>query len=210
MRLPRSRWTVVFGLTLVFAVANVLTAQVQEWLQFRGNPQLTGVTPDVLPVSLKLLWTFEAGEAVESSAAIAGGAVYVGVFSGELISLDLATGKLRWKYKTDSEIGESSPSVSGGIVYIGDLSGNLHAVGAQDGKRRWVYKTRGEIKSSPVVSGGKVLVGSYDGSLHAVDALTGRRVWSYESESSVHATTAIAGSLATRPYAQRSASRRNA
>ncbi|MCX6637712.1 MAG: PQQ-binding-like beta-propeller repeat protein, partial [Acidobacteria bacterium] len=147
MRLARRRRTVGRLSGLVFALVSVLPADAQDWPQFRGNPQLTGVAAAALPASLKLLWTYEAGQAIESSAAIAGRAVYVGCFSGELISLDLATGKLRWKYKTDGEIGESSPAVSGEMVYVGDLSGWLHAVGVQDGKRRWSHKTRGEIKA---------------------------------------------------------------
>ena len=47
------------------------------WPQFRGNPQLTGVAASTLPATLKLLWTYEAGDSIESSAAIVDGAVYV-------------------------------------------------------------------------------------------------------------------------------------
>ena len=48
------------------------------WPQFRGNPRLTGVTDDAPPATLKLLWKYEVGESIDSSAAIADGAVYVG------------------------------------------------------------------------------------------------------------------------------------
>ena len=88
-----------------------------EWPQFRGNPQLTGVTASVVPATLKLLWTYEAGDAIESSAAISGGSVYVGAQTAELLAIDLATGKLRWKYKAQDGIGESSPAVANGVVY---------------------------------------------------------------------------------------------
>ena len=59
-----------------------------RWPQFRGNPQLTGVSSTALPAALKVMWTFDAGEAIESSAAIADGAVFVGSAAGELIALD--------------------------------------------------------------------------------------------------------------------------
>jgi hypothetical protein len=49
--------------------------------------------------ALKVQWTYEAGDAIESSAAIADGVVYVGSASGELHAVGLADGKLRWKYK---------------------------------------------------------------------------------------------------------------
>ncbi|MEE8199533.1 MAG: PQQ-binding-like beta-propeller repeat protein, partial [Candidatus Acidoferrales bacterium] len=60
-----------------------------EWRQFRGNPHLTGVSSIVLPATLTLAWTYEAGESIESSAAIVDGTVFVGSQSGELVALDL-------------------------------------------------------------------------------------------------------------------------
>jgi len=58
-----------------------------NWSQFRGNHSLTGVSHSNVPTSLKQLWTWEAGEAIESSAAIVGGTVFVGSQKGELVAL---------------------------------------------------------------------------------------------------------------------------
>jgi outer membrane protein assembly factor BamB len=125
------------------------------WPQFRGNAALTGVAAAALPAELKVLWTLEAGESVESSAAIAAGTVFVGRMGGELLAVDLASGRVRWRYTVEGEgIGESSPAVADGVVYVGDLLGNVHAVGAADGRRAWVFKTGGEVRSSPVVAEG--------------------------------------------------------
>ena len=118
---------------IAFLVAGLLLAA-DEWPQFRGNPQLTGVASGAVPATLKLLWTYEAVEPIESSAAIVGGTVYVGSQAAELLAIDLQTGKLKWKYKGQEGIGESSPAVHDGVVYIGDLSGIFHAVRAADGK----------------------------------------------------------------------------
>ena len=73
------------------------------WPQFRGNPLLTGVAPGSLP-PLAVAWTHEAGGPVESSAAIAGGVVYVGVSTGHVLALDLETGRGLWSYATGAEI----------------------------------------------------------------------------------------------------------
>ena len=54
-------------------------ASSDDWLSFRGNPQLTGVATGELPENPELLWTFEAGDGIESTAAVAGGTVYVGL-----------------------------------------------------------------------------------------------------------------------------------
>src|SRR5262245_28297061 len=129
-----------------------------DWPQFRGNPRLTGVTSPAPPVPAKVLWTYDTKDSIVSSAAIANGAVYVGVGNGELISVDFNSGKLRWKYSTQSFIGESSPAVSGEAVFVGDLDGTLHAVNIRDGKRLWTFKTQAEIKSSPIVVNDLVLI----------------------------------------------------
>jgi outer membrane protein assembly factor BamB len=165
-----------------------------SWPQFRNTPALTGVSASTLPATLTLLWTYDARSAVESSAAIVNDTVYVGAMTGELLAIDLATGKLRWSYQAapaDYGIGESSPAVAGGTVYIGDLAGVLHAVDAATGKAKWTFKTGSEIKSSPVVAGGRVLIGSYDGSLYGVDAAAGKQVWKVDTDNYVHATPAI-------------------
>ncbi len=168
-----------------------------NWPQFRGNHQLTGVSPATLPQTLKLLWTYNAGESIESSAAIVNGTVFVGSMSGHLLAVDLQSGKLRWKYQAYKEgIGESSPAVANGVVYIGDLEGVVHAVNAINGQRLWTFKTQSEIKSSPVVVGDRVLIGSYDGHLYCLSARNGALLWRVLTDGYVHATPSVANGIA--------------
>ena len=91
----KSACATLIALCLFAATLLAAAPPADEWPQFRGNPQLTGVAGGPVPATLKLLWTYDAGESIESSAAIAGGVVYVGAQSKDLIALDLATGKLR-------------------------------------------------------------------------------------------------------------------
>ena len=167
-----------------------------EWRQFRGNPRLTGVSTSAPPEALKLIWKYQAGEAILGSPAVANGAVYVGVANGDFLAVDFASGKLLWKYATKSFVDESSPAVGTNAVYFGDLDGVVHAVNPRDGTALWTFKTMGEIKSSPVVVNDRVIIGSYDGHLYALDARTGKLIWKYMTEGMVHATPAIVGDLA--------------
>jgi outer membrane protein assembly factor BamB len=193
------RWRTLFAAALL---APALSAQAPagspagEWRQFRGTPALSGVSADTPPASLKLLWTHDAGSVVESSAAIAGGSVYVGGGDGDLLALNLADGTLRWKYSTGNLIGESSPAVGADAVYVGDLGGLLHAVRLRDGTRLWTFQAGNEVKSSPVIVGDTVLIGSYDGHLYAVDAATGRQRWKVLTQGQVHATPAVRNGVA--------------
>ena len=152
--------------------------------------------PSTPPATLKLLWTYDAGDVIDSSAAIADGVVYVGGGDGDLIALDLASGTLRWKYATGNLIGESSPAVGGGAVYIGDLGGIVHAVNTRDGKRLWTFKTGVGDQVVAVWSDDVVLIGSYDGHLYALDARTGRLRWKVLTKGQVHATPAVQDGLA--------------
>ncbi len=165
------------------------------WPQFRANPQLTGVAVSPLPSPLKLLWTYEAGDSIESSAAILDGVVYAGSEASDLVALDLDTGKVRWKYHVNDGIGESSPAASDGIVCVGDLSGTLHAVNTRDGQSVWKLQTGAEVKSSPVITGDRLLVGSYDGSLYCVAARTGTVHWKFHTNNYVHCTPGVSEGL---------------
>src|SRR5262245_49895125 len=207
MRFSRARSyrnSVGLAASLVVSLAPLIEAQrgagpapvpsPASWPQFRNTSALTGVDGSPIPPQPRLLWTYNAGSTVESSAAIADGVVYVGTANGDLLALALDTGTLKWKYQATTDnigIGESSPAIGGGTVYIGDLSGVLHAVDAATGKKKWTFKTGQEIKSSPVVAGSRVLIGSYDNSLYALDAPTGRQLWKASTESYVHATPAV-------------------
>ncbi len=195
---PSIRRFVSFAI-LIGAVASTAAqrpaAPAAAWPQFRGTPQLTGRSAAALPPTLKLLWMYNAGDVIDSSAAIVEGVVYVGGGNGDLLALDLDSGKLRWKYQTGNLIGESSPAVAGGTVYIADLGGVLHAVNVRDGKPLWTFKTASEIKSSPVVVNDVVLIGSYDGHLYGVEVKTGRMRWKVLTNGQVHATPAVQDGL---------------
>lgn len=168
----------------------------EYWSQFRGNPRLSGVSVAEVPRELKLLWTYEAGESIESSAAMIGGTVFAGSQKGELVALNVENGAVYWKYQTGSAIGESSPAYSAGMVFVGDLAGVLHAINAPDGKRRWTFKTGSEIKSSPVVVGDRVLIGSYDQHLYCLSTRNGAVLWKVKTNGPVHSTPSVADGLA--------------
>lgn len=186
-------------LFLVLFLAVAVAAQdtpADNWSQFRGNHSLTGVSQSNVSTSLKQLWTWEAGDSIESSAAIVGGTVFIGSQKGELVALSLENGSVYWKFATGNPIGESSPAYGGGVVYIGDLGGWLNAVSATDGKKLWAFKVNGEIKSSPVVVGDRVLIGSYDEYLYCLNTRDGSLAWRFKTNGPVHSTPSIADGMA--------------
>src|SRR5215218_977467 len=187
--------------SLILVVSLTVSVLAQDtpgdnWPQFRGNQSLTGVSQSNIPTSLKQLWTYEAGDSIESSAAIVGSTVFIGSQKGELVALSLENGSVYWKFTTGSPIGESSPAYGSGVVYIGDLGGWLNAVNATDGKKLWAFKANGEIKSSPVVVGDRVLIGSYDEQLYCLSARNGSVLWKFKTNGPVHSTPGITDGMA--------------
>ena len=133
------------AVTLTLLLACAQSAGAADWPRFRGDAAMTGAAAEALPPTLKLLWSAEVGESVESSAAIAGDGIYVG--ASRACSWRWRPAQARCSGSTEASklagVGESSPAVSGDLVFIGDLDGVVHAVDrktagpldVQDGQR---------------------------------------------------------------------------
>lgn len=158
---------------------------------FTGTPVVSGSTVvvgssegtvDALSATTgKLLWSRKVGAAINGSAAVASGTVYVpvnineatGAGSPSVAALSLADGSLLWQTTIDTQAGADvfgSPVVSGGQVYIGtsasfaedNLSaardrGSVVALDATTGAIRWKTYTvpagddGGAVWSTPAI-----------------------------------------------------------
>ena len=183
----RSVPAIFLTLLLLFSIAN---ATLGNWKSFRGNPQLTGVADSLLPDNPQLLWTFQAGDMIESTAAIVDGTVYIGALDGILYAIDARTGEKRWTYQANSSI-KASPAIHDGIVYFGDGDGVFQAVDINTQKRKWQFSTEGEIISSANFAGDRVLFGSYDGFLYCLNRESGELIWKFETEGYIHGTPGV-------------------
>jgi outer membrane protein assembly factor BamB len=135
------------------------------------------------------VWTYavEGGSWVESTPVLHDGAVYVGSSDAlHLLSLDAASGDIRWQFFTGGW-SWSSPVVAGENVYVGsvsafpyyvdgiDLQGGFYSVSAESGTEVWQtatssiegYLTGGVVAAARVVDG-VVYVASLDGLITAI------------------------------------------
>ena len=181
------KFTVKNALLLLIFIGHATFA---DWATFRGNPQLTGVTNTALSENPQLLWTFQAGDMIESTATIVDGTVYVGALDGLLYAIDAQTGKKRWTYQATGSI-KASPSIHNGVIYLGDGEGLFHAINISTQETKWQFRTEGEIISSANFSGDRVLFGSYDGFLYCLNRGNGELIWKFETEGYVHGTPGI-------------------
>ena len=188
-----SRAKVFFILGFLLCAAGVSFG---NWTSFRGNPQLTGVADSELPDNPQLLWTFQAGDIIESTAAVVEGTVYVGALDGILYAINAQTGEKRWTYQANTHI-KASPTVHDGVVYFGDGDGVFHAVDINTHEMKWQFQTDGEIISSANIVGDRVLFGSYDGFLYCLNRENGELLWKFETEGYIHGTPGVWTQLAS-------------
>jgi FOG: WD40-like repeat len=126
-----------------------------------------------------------------SSPAVWAGAVYFGSGDGNVYSLNAASGKLNWKFKT-GDVVHASPAISDGSLYIGSWDSFFYALDASTGKEKWRFKTGEDpdthnqvgIQSSASVADGIVYFGCRDSHLYALDAKTGDKKWAFGAKGS--------------------------
>ena len=174
----------------IIALANGLLAS-GDWPLFRGNPHQTGVSSSRLPQKIALLWTYEARQPIRSSPVISGDTVYIGTDSGFLLALNLADGRVKWKYDTGARRPvRAAPAAGQEKVYVGDDTGVFHAVNSLTGRRVWTFRTGQQIVSAANASGTALVFGSYDRFVYCLSP-AGKLLWKAETEAQVHATPCV-------------------
>ncbi len=137
-------------------------------------------------------FTYTAGSAVSSSAAIASdGTIYFGCDDGCLYALK-STGALKWKFSTSpASAVRSSPAIgTDGTVYFGATGGYFYAV-YSGGTQRWRASTDGGVYSSPAIAAdGSIYFGCRDDKLYCLNS-NGAVKWKYTTGSYVDSCPAI-------------------
>lgn len=124
-------------------------------------------------------WTRELSqELVYRPVNLDGEHVLVTQFDGHVVSLNAATGKVRWKVR--DPVPSRSPSVVAATVMLPGLDGRLRARAVADGRSLWSAGIGGVAAWSPraMRSGAQVVTGDREGNIRLLDAGTGEILWS--------------------------------
>jgi len=153
--------------------------------------RISGATAAIQSSSIKPLWTFKCEDEIRGAPIIYNGALYIGSYDHNLYSLNVADGKLNWKYATDGGV-VTRPAAFEGDIFFGSEDQRLHVVSARTGKVSWTYFTDGRVRSSPRIAEGHVFFGSDDQHLHAVNLNSQRASWRFEAAAEIRSTPFVA------------------
>jgi len=170
------------------------------------SAQAAGLTADQVP-RLKLKWAFGVPDATEmySQPTVVSGRIFIGGDSGDVYSLDAATGCVYWSFLAQAGV-RTAPTI-GAVktqgaakyaVYFGDQRANEYAVNASTGELLWKQHVEdhplSRILGAPKLYNGKLYVPvssgeegisansaypccTFRGSVVALDAETGKQIW---------------------------------
>ncbi len=166
---------------------------------FQGGGAMLGTAPPIGAPPMKVRWTYAASEqgrvGIDAPAVIYDGAAFVADSDGILHTLDLKTGKPRWRYITENGFA-TTPLVMDGRVFIGDLLGYFHAIDLATGKKAWVVDTKSSIHASANNDGQSILVGNDAGDIYCLNAADGRNIWQAKAQDRINSAPAVADGLA--------------
>ena len=129
-------------------------------------------------VKLSTAWSHRVGDIdTPMSLAVAGGAVTVAATDGHIMSLDIASGRERWRGDADTKL---SAAVGSDGRYAAVVTEGNELLAFDQGKLKWRERLPGRVITAPLVAGERVFVQAIDRSVRAYDALDGRWLWQYQ------------------------------
>jgi outer membrane protein assembly factor BamB len=180
----KSLWKPVLTSFIPLAVITMVCAQPDSgpWPMFRCNARHTGRSDAYGPQSAALLWSYETGDQIRSSASISdSGRIYIGSDDKNLYAFN-PDGTLAWTFPGGDYITCAPAIDSNERIYLGVsyYSGkNFYAL-ESTGQITWSYDLEVSTdKSSPVIdSEGNCYIGTVTGNMCSFDSIGGLN-WSF-------------------------------
>ncbi len=150
-------------------------------------------------------WSTQVGEAsgstelervidVDSAPVVFGDKIYSISSRGNLVAIDLASGRILWKRQYSSF---RQLAVYRNDIYLTNTRGHVYAINRINGIERWsnlALTNRGV--TGPAVVDGYIVVGDFDGYLHWLDQETGDIVARHQVDGSgIHSTPTVVDSV---------------
>jgi outer membrane protein assembly factor BamB len=186
---------------LVVAAAagcTTVTEQYDRWFGKSPGPKpapLVAFKPITQP---RIVWRAEVGAAERTVffPAVTGSVVYAAGASGQVLGLDVASGKVVSRINAGERL-TAGVGASGSIVIVGSAKGEVLAFDAS-GKQLWKAAVPGELLAPPAIDGSLVVVRVGDGRLYGLNANDGKQRWVYQRSTPALSLRSHAGVIVER------------
>jgi outer membrane protein assembly factor BamB len=98
---------------------------------------------------------------------------------GEVVALDLATGKEKWKKAVPGGVLGCAAATADATVFA-CTDGKVRAFGIKDGARKMIYDAKAPFFAPPAVVGDVAYVADLKGVVHAIDLKSGTAKWTLD------------------------------
>jgi outer membrane protein assembly factor BamB len=135
----------------------------------------------------ELAWTFAETRRWLGTPLSMDGAVVATSWESDIVSLDLQTGRLRWRRRQACAIPPSQPCAAGDLVVVGGMKrggiwdGSFSALDATTGDIRWSLRYDHPFFATPLFEGRRLWTACGD-VVRCLEASTGRCIWVYHPE----------------------------
>jgi eukaryotic-like serine/threonine-protein kinase len=137
------------------------------------------------------LWKYSAGRGVLGAVVGSGSRVFAYAATGDLIALNLASGKPEWTYALNAAPWES-PAVMDDRVLAGSNEGSVYAFDSQTGRVQWRQKLGAAVATSIRATASDIYAGTADGTVYRLGFGTGDVRSSLNIDSALKLTSAPA------------------
>lgn len=111
---------------------------------------------------------------VDSSPLVNGTTVYSIAYNGNLVALDMISGRVKWKREYSSY---RNLAIDGRTIYLTDAKGSVSAVDATSGIERWsTAELKNRKLTQPVLYKDTLAVADFEGYIHFIDRESGEVV----------------------------------
>ena len=98
---------------------------------------------------------------------------------GEVVALDLASGKQKWKKTVPGGVLGCAAATKDAAVFTA-TDGKVRAFDLKDGSRKMIYDAKAPFFAPPAVVGDTAYVADLNGVVHAIDLRTGAAAWTLD------------------------------
>jgi outer membrane protein assembly factor BamB len=113
--------------------------------------------------------------------AVDAGMVFAASHAGDVVAVDLDTGRRLWTKKLKLPL-SAGPAAALGLLVVGTSKGDVVAMDPATGRELWRVRVNAELLSAPAIGESIVVVRSVDGRLRGLDRKTGKERWSVDQQ----------------------------